>query len=142
MTARLHQKDSHGAYSLLVPGREMLKAPRPPHMRTQNSAPRRLGMAKVLTAAIAPLAALLLAATPGRAQQAPAESPPPASEEHQKHVYNYDKFDLACLRWTDQCRICVRNTSGQDSVCSNIGIACQPKNIECLRRGDESNTDK
>jgi hypothetical protein len=35
--------------------------------------------------------------------------------------------------WTDKCRTCNRKISA-DIVCSNIGIACQPAEVECLER--------
>jgi hypothetical protein len=107
--------------------------------RMQNSALRRIEMVKVFTATVPLLAAVLLVDTPGSAQQAPEQSQSPVSE-HQNHVYDYDKFDLACLRWTDQCRICVRSTSGQESICSNIGIACQPAEVQCLQRTQHGGT--
>ena len=38
-----------------------------------------------------------------------------------------------CSRWTDECVTCTRETdSSAAPVCSNIGIACQPKKIQCL----------
>src|SRR5579859_568746 len=37
----------------------------------------------------------------------------------------------ACTAWTDRCVTCVRE-AGKIS-CSNIGIACQPQAVECLR---------
>jgi hypothetical protein len=37
-----------------------------------------------------------------------------------------------CSRWTDECVNCTRGTDGGSPVCSNIGIACQPKAIRCI----------
>jgi hypothetical protein len=37
-----------------------------------------------------------------------------------------------CSRWTDECVNCARGSQGDAPVCSNIGIACQPKAIRCL----------
>ncbi|WP_424629384.1 hypothetical protein [Bradyrhizobium sp. SYSU BS000235] len=38
-----------------------------------------------------------------------------------------------CSRWTDECVTCTRETDTATApVCSNIGIACQPKAIRCL----------
>ncbi|MBX9645641.1 MAG: hypothetical protein K2X57_01135 [Xanthobacteraceae bacterium] len=37
-----------------------------------------------------------------------------------------------CSRWTDNCVNCSRSAKGEPAVCSNIGIACQPKAIRCL----------
>jgi hypothetical protein len=36
-----------------------------------------------------------------------------------------------CAAWTDRCVICQRD--GGKITCSNIGIACQPQAIECVR---------
>jgi hypothetical protein len=36
-----------------------------------------------------------------------------------------------CSRWTDECVSCSRGAEGEAPVCSNIGIACQPKAIRC-----------
>src|SRR5437868_5466236 len=48
-------------------------------------------------------------------------------------VHAFGDRDKTCLAWTDSCRSCQRAESG-DAVCSNIGIACQPKPIVCTRR--------
>jgi hypothetical protein len=40
-----------------------------------------------------------------------------------------------CSRWTDECVNCSRGAEGEAPVCSNIGIACQPKAIRCLSLG-------
>jgi hypothetical protein len=37
-----------------------------------------------------------------------------------------------CSRWTDECVSCARGADGEAPVCSNIGVACQPKAIRCL----------
>jgi hypothetical protein len=37
-----------------------------------------------------------------------------------------------CSRWTDDCVSCSREAAGEAPVCSNPGIACQPKAIRCL----------
>jgi hypothetical protein len=60
------------------------------------------------------------------------------SNEIEKHVFNYGDHDSKCIRWTDKCRTCNRNISA-DIVCSNIGIACQPTEVDCLerQRGDD-----
>jgi hypothetical protein len=36
-----------------------------------------------------------------------------------------------CAVWTDRCVTCQRDAG--KIVCSNIGIACQPQKVECLR---------
>jgi len=37
-----------------------------------------------------------------------------------------------CGRWTDECVSCSRGAEGEAPVCSNIGIACQPKATRCI----------
>ncbi len=37
----------------------------------------------------------------------------------------------ACLEWTDGCRICKRDAAGGQASCSNVGIACVPKAVNC-----------
>ena len=37
-----------------------------------------------------------------------------------------------CSRWTDECVNCSRDAEGDAPVCSNIGFACQPKQVRCL----------
>ena len=37
-----------------------------------------------------------------------------------------------CSRWTDECVSCTRSADGEPPVCSNIGVACQPKAIRCV----------
>jgi hypothetical protein len=36
-----------------------------------------------------------------------------------------------CAQWTDHCITCERDAG--KIICSNIGIACQPQAIECVR---------
>lgn len=47
-------------------------------------------------------------------------------------LHAYPDTDKACLEWTDGCRTCLR--VGDTGMCPNIGIACQPKAITCVRR--------
>lgn len=37
-----------------------------------------------------------------------------------------------CSRWSDGCVNCSRDDKAEQPVCSNTGIACQPKAISCL----------
>jgi hypothetical protein len=39
----------------------------------------------------------------------------------------------SCLEWSDGCRTCQRAASGE-IACSNVGIACVPKEEQCTRR--------
>jgi hypothetical protein len=50
---------------------------------------------------------------------------------------SYGERNKDCLEWTDTCVNCVRAQSGENFSCSNIGIACQPKEVTCVRRADE-----
>jgi hypothetical protein len=52
-------------------------------------------------------------------------------------VQSYGRHNKDCLEWNDTCVNCVRARSGGDYSCSNIGIACQPKEVRCVRRADE-----
>jgi hypothetical protein len=67
----------------------------------------------------------------GQDQQPPQ---PKAQIPSSVHLFNYGDFDKQCVAWTDGCRICIRNTD-RPPTCSNIGIACQPKqSITCTRQ--------
>jgi hypothetical protein len=71
-----------------------------------------------------------------RPQSAPAIYTPtgptkPAPTE--RSVFNYGASDKTCIEWTDSCVNCAR-VDGDQGRCSNIGIACQPKKIRCVRR--------
>ncbi len=50
---------------------------------------------------------------------------------------NYGERNKDCLEWTDTCVNCVRAQSGDNFSCSNIGIACQPKDVTCVKRADD-----
>lgn len=47
-------------------------------------------------------------------------------------IHRYGDVDKTCLEWTDACRTCLRVAN--TAMCPNIGIACQPKPITCVRR--------
>src|ERR1700687_2367358 len=72
-----------------------------------------------LTAAI-----IVVAAVAADAPVAPAAPEPPASASTQSGM-------PGCAVWTDRCVICQRD--GGVIACSNIGIACQPQAMLCLR---------
>jgi outer membrane protein OmpA-like peptidoglycan-associated protein len=42
--------------------------------------------------------------------------------------------DEDCLSRTDGCVNCVRSKPGENFTCSNIGIACQPGSVQCVKR--------
>ena len=68
-------------------------------------------------------------------EAAPAEltSDQPSSD----WVQSYGRHNKDCLESNDTCVNCVRAQSGGDYSCSNIGIACQPEEVGCVRRADE-----
>ncbi len=57
--------------------------------------------------------------------EAPAKSPVPPNDPP------VQAQPPGCAAWTDRCVICQRE--GGKIACSNIGIACQPQAIECVR---------
>lgn len=72
----------------------------------------------------------LLAAVMAVAEQSapigqPADEPP--------SIHRYGDVDTTCQQWLDGCRACSRGSDGAP-VCSNIGIACQPKAVQCTSR--------
>jgi hypothetical protein len=93
-----------------------------------------LQMAKLFGATIRLFASVMLISTTALAQQKSEGIASPPTKEIEKHFHNYGNFDNTCIRWTDKCRNCSRSTSGDDPVCSNIGIACEPAEVECLER--------
>lgn len=60
-----------------------------------------------------------------QATQAPPATKPPREISLQQGPAN-------CSRWTDDCVNCTRGAAGETPICSNIGFACQPKEIRCL----------
>jgi hypothetical protein len=70
---------------------------------------------------------LTLSASPQDGFRATQDNPT-AANRAEVHLHNYGEFDRACVAWTDGCRNCSR-----DAGCSNLGIACQPKEVTCLR---------
>ena len=42
-----------------------------------------------------------------------------------------------CLVWSDGCVTCLRSQSG-GPICSNFGISCQPKDIQCRQQQPET----
>jgi hypothetical protein len=57
--------------------------------------------------------------------KAPAKPPVPANDPA------VQAQPPGCAAWTDRCVTCRREVS--KTICSNIGIACQPQAVECLR---------
>ena len=78
----------------------------------------------------ASIALILMAHKAAPAEQTPGQASPDWTQ-------NYGERNKDCLEWTDTCVNCVRGQSGENFSCSNIGIACQPKEVTCVRRAEE-----
>ena len=74
------------------------------------------------------LAVALLALTGSGVSAAELEIPP----RYPAEKISMQKGPPNCVRWTDECVSCSRGAEGEAPVCSNIGIACQPKAIRCI----------
>jgi hypothetical protein len=68
-------------------------------------------------------------------EAAPAELTP--DQAAADWVQEYGSRNKDCLEWSDSCVNCVRAQSGENFSCSNIGIACQPKEVRCNKRDNE-----
>jgi hypothetical protein len=88
-------------------------------------------MRRLLTSLVL-AAALLVGASAQQQPQPPAPSSADVSAEDVS-LHGYGDKNPTCQEWTDGCRSCRRDASG-DPVCPNIGPACQPKAISCARR--------
>ena len=76
------------------------------------------------------VALFALAGSAGAALAAEIEIPPRRGHDN----VSVQKGPPNCSRWTDGCVNCARDDKDAEPVCSNIGIACQPKAIACLSR--------
>ncbi len=79
------------------------------------------------------LLGVLLAGTIAAADQL---GPSPAPVADPPSIQAYGDIDTNCQQWSDACRACGRGSDG-GPVCSNIGIACQPKPVQCTTRREE-----
>jgi hypothetical protein len=79
---------------------------------------------------------LLMAIGVVNSSEACAQNHDPASDT-QAHIFTYGDFNKTCQSWTDGCRVCSR-----DAGCSNVGIACLPKEIKCVLPGPESTPER
>jgi hypothetical protein len=75
--------------------------------------------------------ALVMASATATASLRAAELDIPARRAPSENV-SMQKGPPNCARWTDECVNCTRGAEGEAPVCSNIGIACQPKAIRCV----------
>src|SRR5215472_2567670 len=73
---------------------------------------------------------ILMVGEAASAEQTPGQASPDWTQ-------NYGERNKDCLEWTDTCVNCVRAQSGENFSCSNIGIACQPKDVACVKRAEE-----
>ena len=74
------------------------------------------------------IALLALTGSAAFALSAELEIPPrPAPDNVSVH-----KWPPNCSRWTDGCVSCSRDDKDEQPVCSNTGIACQPRAVVCL----------
>jgi len=81
-------------------------------------------VAKLLLMACALLLVLVIDTLTGSAADIPLPSP-----ALKMPIQRYGQHDKLCLVWSDGCVNCSR-----EGGCSNIGIACQPKEITCMQR--------
>jgi hypothetical protein len=79
---------------------------------------------------------VVIALTSGASAQAPPSVPAPDPRAEEASLHGYGDSDKTCQEWTDSCRTC-RRAEADEPVCSNIGVACQPKAITCVRRAEE-----
>jgi len=82
----------------------------------------------------ATLSALVLVLAPAALAQAPPGTTTPPQEA--ASMQGFGDADKTCQEWSDGCVTCRRPDAGEP-VCSNIGIACQPKAISCTRPAEE-----
>jgi len=82
-------------------------------------------------ASLRTIASLAAAMVVVAAVAADAPVAPPAPEPTQASSASIQSGLPGCAVWTDRCVICQRD-AGVIS-CSNIGIACQPQTMLCLR---------
>jgi hypothetical protein len=77
---------------------------------------------------------LLLVLAAGLASASAQDPPKPAAPlpPELASMFGYGDSNKSCLAWTDGCGTCTRGENG-DPLCPNIGIACQPTPINCVR---------
>jgi hypothetical protein len=79
---------------------------------------------------------VLLGALAARAEAQDAQKPVAPLPPEQASMRGYGDSDKTCAAWTDGCMTCRRAENG-DPLCPNVGIACQPQPIRCIRRVGE-----
>jgi hypothetical protein len=82
---------------------------------------------------IASVVGLMVAITFTLAQDS-APTPPPTAPGGEPSIYNFGATDRTCLSWSDGCRTCSYDKESSSAICSNVGIACQPREVTCVTR--------
>src|SRR6516225_4232934 len=88
----------------------------------------------IVAIAVSICLACIAFAAAGKAQETPkinrtSDGQTSRSSGEGANIFSYGRLDEACEEWTDGCRVCSR------AGCSNIGIACQPKEeVTCTCR--------
>jgi hypothetical protein len=82
------------------------------------------------------IALMLALAFAGASAQAPTTQPVPDPGAEEASLHGYGDREKTCQEWSDGCRSCQRSDAGEP-ICPNIGIACQPKAITCVKRAEE-----
>jgi hypothetical protein len=85
-----------------------------------------------IVAAVAALLLPVLLASLAVQQSRSGDLPAGFSAADDASIHGFGDTDKTCLEWTDSCRTCLR--VADTAMCPNIGIACQPKPITCVRR--------
>jgi hypothetical protein len=80
---------------------------------------------------LAALAAAAVAADPAAAPPAAVELDGPKEPAQPGPGGSIQSGIAGCVLWTDRCTVCQRE--GSLVTCSNIGVACQPEALICLR---------
>ena len=85
--------------------------------------------------AIGLMVAITSAAAQDAAAQDSAPTPPiPTAPDQEPSLYNYGTVDRTCLNWSDGCRTCSYDKDLSLAICSNVGIACEPRELICVAR--------
>jgi hypothetical protein len=86
----------------------------------------------LLLAQLAPVTAADLPVEPvppAKPSAAPSQAAPPSAPANANPL---SPPTNACLEWSDGCRTCQRPAG--EIICSNVGIACVPKQNQCVRQ--------
>ena len=84
------------------------------------------------------LLVLLSPAAFAQSDKPSSSTPSGPSDDLGLDLHGYARAHKECAVWTDKCVNCWREVTGGAYSCSNIGIACQPNEVVCLRRFDQA----